>query len=110
MAYYQIYALNAAGQIAGDSIDVVCASDRDACRVAGHALVNGARAEVRNGLRRVGVVCRPELKLIEASGQVGGRHGSGPRNGALPQATPPAGAPAPSWGRPDLFAATDLAA
>ena len=106
MAYYQIYALNAAGQIAGNSIDVVCASDLDACRIAGHALVNGARAEVRSGLHHVGVVCVPELKLIGVSG----RHRSEPHNGALPQATPLAGAPAPSWGRPDLFAGTDLAA
>ena len=106
MAYYQIYALNAAGRIAGNSIDVVCTSDLEACRIAGHTLANGARAEVWSGFRYVGVVSVTELKMIEVSSH----RSSEPRNRAVPQVTALAGAPALSWGRPDLFVEPDLAA
>lgn len=106
MAYYQIYALNAAGQITGSSIDVVCTSDLEACRIASYTLVNGARAEVWSGFRCVGVVSVPELKRIEVSS----RRSSASRNRAVPHVATLPGALAPSWGRPDLFAETDLAA
>ena len=105
MAYYQIYTLNAAGRIA-DSIDVVCPSDLEACRATRYALVHGARAEVWSGFRYVGVVSVPELKMIEVSSQ----RSSDPCNMAVPHVATLPGAPAPSWGRPDLFAGTDLAA
>lgn len=97
MAHYTIHHSD------GDSVgrfvlDAICPNDQVACKLAARLLPAGGRTEVRCGVRRIAVVLTTAAAVAEIS------------TSRRPSRRKSVSAPAPSWGRPDLFAPVEIPA
>jgi hypothetical protein len=97
MAHYTIHHADGVG-VVRFVLDAICPNDQVACTLAARLLPADGRTEVRCGTRRIAAV----LTTADAVTEINASRRRGRRKGIS--------APAPSWGRPDLFAPVEIPA